>query len=56
MNIASPSSGLTEEKFENLTQYAEPLNPHAIVLTQHQLTSTEPPALPKVKDGQCKYR
>ena len=44
INIASPSSGLTEEKFENLTQYAESLNLHAIVLTEHQLTSTEPPA------------
>ena len=44
LNIASPSSGLTEEKFMNLIDYARPLNLHAIVILEHHLPSTDTPA------------
>jgi hypothetical protein len=44
LNIASPSSCLTEEKFMNLIDYDRPLNLHAIVILEHHLPSTDTPA------------
>jgi hypothetical protein len=42
MNIASPSSGLTEENFENLNNLSNELHLHTVVLSEHQLPSTDP--------------
>ena len=44
MNIASPSSGLTEEKFENLNNLSNVLHLHTVVLSEHQLSSTDTPS------------
>jgi hypothetical protein len=44
VNIASPSSGLTEEKFENLNNLSNELHLHAVVLSEHQLSSTDTPS------------
>jgi hypothetical protein len=44
MNIASPSSGLTEEKFEKLNNLSKVLHLHAVVLSEHQLSSTDTPS------------
>lgn len=44
MDIASPSGGLTEEKFKNLVNYSNSLQLHALILVEHQLSSTETPA------------
>jgi hypothetical protein len=41
--MASPSSGLTEEKFKNLIDYSNSLKVHAVVILEHQLSTTETP-------------
>jgi hypothetical protein len=43
MVMASPSSGLTEEKFKNLIDYSNSLKVHAVVILEHQLSTTETP-------------